>query len=661
MMKRMVEITDFAKIRKLGGLTLSGDGRKAAFTVTRPDLASDTYQTEIWIYDPTRQKPLFRLTADGKSGSPLFLDQDTVAFTGDREKNEAAALPRTVMNRISLSGGESEILFSLPFSASELLPLGPDRWICLGTVDLAHPELGTLKGKKLKQRLSDLEEEKDYRVFDELPFWYNGRGDINKKRNALFLCDTAHQTNRKITPDLMDVRGYALDEARKVCVYWGDLYEHLDPMKSVMFIRDLESESITEVPLKGRYSVRNVFWIGEEIFFLASTGERYGTSENEGIYRLEKDGAFTLLCLPDKTFSSVGSDVAGSGSHWQGKDGWYCIETSGFRSFYERMSAKGEFRVLCNDLSSITSAAGTVDDLFFIGMDRDGLQELYRKKDGITTRLSSFNEDYLKRHRIARTEPLSFTDSDGIEIDGFVLYPPGFDPGKRYPAILTIHGGPRSVYGDGFFHEFQYWAACGYIVFFCNPRGSSGKGDSFADILGENFGIRDYGDIMEFTDHVLANVPQIDPEKVAVTGGSYGGFLTNWIIGHTDRFAAAVSCRSISNYFSKCLTTDIGFYHNLSQLGVDPWTDPLKMWKHSPLAYADRVKTPTLFIQSDEDYRCWMGDALQMLQALLLHGVPARMCLFKGENHELSRSGKPRHRVRRIREMTEWFDRYLKG
>ena len=124
--------------------------------------------------------------------------------------------------------------------------------------------------------------------------------------------------------------------------------------------------------------------------------------------------------------------------------------------------------------------------------------------------------------------------------------------------------------------------------------------------------------------------------------------------------ALVASQRSISNYISKCLTTDIGYYHNLSAIRADPWKDPEKMWRHSPLAYADRAKTPTLFIQSDQDYRCWMGDAVQMLQALLMHGVPARMCLFHGENHELSRSGMPKHRIRRLREITQWFDKYAK-
>jgi len=206
----------------------------------------------------------------------------------------------------------------------------------------------------------------------------------------------------------------------------------------------------------------------------------------------------------------------------------------------------------------------------------------------------------------------------------------------------------------------QLWAGEGYFVFFCNPRGGDGRGNEFADIRGDRYGVWDYNDLMEFTDEVLKKYPQIDKTRLGMTGGSYGGFMANWIIGHTDRFAAVASQRSISNFISKCLTTDIGYYHNLNAIQADPWSSPEKMWHHSPLKYANQCKTPTLFIQADQDYRCWMGDAIQMLTALRMNGVPTRMCLFHGENHELSRSGKPKHRIRRLKEITDWFNKYLK-
>ena len=294
-------------------------------------------------------------------------------------------------------------------------------------------------------------------------------------------------------------------------------------------------------------------------------------------------------------------------------------------------------------------------------MRGQGLQELYslNLSTGEETCLTSFNQEALAGKYVAVPQPLSFRNEDGLELDGWVLLPRGYDPARQYPAILDIHGGPKTVYGTVYYHEMQLWASQGYFVFYCNPRGGDGRGDAFADIRGK-YGAIDYADLMGFTDRVLEAYPAIDARRVGVTGGSYGGFMTNWIIGHTDRFAAAASQRSISNWISMGYTTDIGYYFAPDQTAATPWDNLERMWDQSPLKYADRCVTPTLFIHSDQDYRCWQAEALQMFTALKVHGVESRLCLFKGENHELSRSGKPKHRIRRLREITGWMDRHLK-
>lgn len=230
---------------------------------------------------------------------------------------------------------------------------------------------------------------------------------------------------------------------------------------------------------------------------------------------------------------------------------------------------------------------------------------------------------------------------------------------KKYPAILDIHGGPKTVYGKVFYHEMQVWASKGYFVFFCNIHGSDGRGNEFMDIRGK-YGTIDYDELMQFTDKVLETYPQIDASKVGVTGGSYGGFMTNWIIGHTDRFACAASQRSIANWISFSQTSDIGPYFAQDQQSATYYENPEKLWWHSPLKYARNVKTPTLFIHSDEDYRCPLCEGLQMLNALLDQNIEARMCLFHGENHDLSRTGLPQHRLRRLNEITNWMEQHLK-
>ena len=661
MTKQKVAIDDVARIKKLGALTLSPSGKKAAFTVTEGDLENNGYKTDIWVYDEAHTPALYRLTAGDDGSAPLFLDDDTVLFASDRKKahKSNAAVTYTTYNAISTNGGEACEAFFFPFAVSFIKPLGCDKWLVGGRRNVTKPDISGLEGKEKEDVLKALEEEKDYSVFDELPFWFNGKGVINKVRTGLFLCDTKANTQELLTDLYMDVTGIAVNEAKTKCAYWGTCFTTYNKQESLLFIRDLTDGTVTEVPLAGKYNLSTASFVGDQLLFWANMGEKLGTSQNDDLYAAEMDGSFKKVCSPDITLGPVGSDIAGGGSSWDADDACYFLHTDNYRSMYKKMDACGNMTLLADDVNIVSAAVGKADDIYMIGMEMDAPQEFYRKKNGVCEKLSCFNKEYMDARECAHTEHFTFTDRDGVEIDGWVLYPEDFDPDKTYPGILTVHGGPRVAYGEGYFHEFQYWAACGYIVFFCNPRGSSGKGDAFADIIEDNFGVRDYNDLMDFTDAVLARVPQIDPKRVAMTGGSYGGFMANWIIGHTDRFAAVASCRSISNYLSKCLTTDIGYYHNLSQIGGDPWGAPEKMWAHSPLAYADKVKTPTLFIQSDEDYRCWMADAIQMMQALLMHGVPTRMCLFHGENHELSRSGKPKHRVRRLKEITEWFDKYL--
>lgn len=266
----------------------------------------------------------------------------------------------------------------------------------------------------------------------------------------------------------------------------------------------------------------------------------------------------------------------------------------------------------------------------------------------------------MKNKTLSIPEKLTFKTDNEILIEGWVMKPVGFKQGETYPAILNIHGGPKTAYGEVFFHEMQYWANEGYVVFFCNPRGSDGRGNAFADIRGK-YGTIDYEDIMNFTDLVLEKYHFIDRDRLGVTGGSYGGFMTNWIIGHTHRFKAAASQRSISNWISKFGTTDIGYYFVDDQIAATPWNNFEKLWEHSPMKYADNVVTPTLFIHSDEDFRCWLPEGIQMFTSLKYHGVESKLCIFKGENHELSRSGKPKNRIRRLEEITKWFDKYLKN
>lgn len=279
----------------------------------------------------------------------------------------------------------------------------------------------------------------------------------------------------------------------------------------------------------------------------------------------------------------------------------------------------------------------------------------FYKLDYETLAVTHFNDAMLRGKYVAQPDPLNLTAGDH-EVHGFILKPMGFEAGKKYPVIFDIHGGPKTVYGPVFYHEMQYWASRGYFVIFCNPTGSDGRG-AFMDIRGK-YGTVDFDDLMAFCDAALAKYPEMDADNLFETGGSYGGFMTNWIIGHTDRFRACASQRSISNWTSFYGVSDIGPDFSEDQCGSTIWPDVEKFWWHSPMKYADQVKTPTLFLHSFEDYRCPVDQGYQMYSALVAHGVESRLVLFRGENHELSRSGKPKHRIRRLNEITGWFEQH---
>ena len=354
--------------------------------------------------------------------------------------------------------------------------------------------------------------------------------------------------------------------------------------------------------------------------------------------------------------NSVGTDVRllGGKGIFVKDEFMYFTNTEVNSSYIYRINKDGNIERLNEKQGSIDCFDVSKDGkIYAIALKDNNLQEIYEITDSVEERISFHNNI---QYKISEVEELRF-ENDGIGFIGYVIKPVDYDSTKKYPAILSVHGGPKTVFGKVFHHEMQFLANNGYFVFYTNPRGSDGRGKMFADIRGK-YGEIDYDDLMKFTDKVIENYPAIDSERLAVMGGSYGGFMTNWVIGHTERFKAACSQRSISNMTTEFLLTDIGYYFIDDQISATPWSNYEKLWYHSPLKYADKVKTPTLFIHSDEDYRCWTPEGIQMFSALKYHDVPARLVIFKGENHELSRSGKPLHRIKRLTEIFDWFENY---
>ncbi|HIR68778.1 MAG TPA: S9 family peptidase [Candidatus Pelethousia gallinarum] len=417
----------------------------------------------------------------------------------------------------------------------------------------------------------------------------------------------------------------------------------------------------------GKYHIAQMVYLNDhKLMFVAGKHEKEAAMQCPEfmLVDLATDGV-TLLCNQDLSVgNSIGSDCRyGSGQS-------LCVE--GEKIYFISVIEDASCILSCDKqgtLQTVVANGGSIDMfdikgdcIAYVGMHDMHLQEVYLydiRQDRRPRCLTGHNDDVIKACPPLMPEKLQFQNANGDEIHGFVIKPANYNENEKYPAILDIHGGPRVAYGAVYFHEMQLWARMGYFVFFCNPTGSDGRGNKFW--LGGRFGTIDYDDLMQFTDVVLEKYPQIDKKRVGVTGGSYGGFMTNWIIGHTNRFAAAASQRSIANNVTMELTTDLGILHASQQIYSSTFSDYQYVWNTSPLKYAGNVTTPTLFIHSSEDWRCGPAEGLQMYTALKFHGIETRLCLFMGENHELSRSGHPKARVRRLAEITAWMEQHLKA
>ena len=274
------------------------------------------------------------------------------------------------------------------------------------------------------------------------------------------------------------------------------------------------------------------------------------------------------------------------------------------------------------------------------------------------TQLTDLNREWKAEVALSRPERLRY-ERAGYTLDCWVMQPYGYEPGQRYPTLLNMHGGPHTQYGHNFFDEFQVYAGAGYAVLYTNPRGSQGYGEAFTRAVHGDWGGGDFADVMAGLDEALRQCHFIDPERLGVMGGSYGGFLTSWTVGHTRRFKAACSERAVNNVATLFGTSDIGVSFLETQSGCLPWENLQWYIDHSPLTYARHITTPLLILHAEDDLRCPMEQAEQLFAVLQRLRQEVLFVRFPDEHHEMSRSGKPRHRLERYRYILDWFARYL--
>lgn len=640
-MQKKIDIKDFMNYQYPTNLALSPDGKYAVFSVVTVNETDNCYDSCLWLYDTKSQKTR-PLTSGKRERNFTWLDSRTILFTGSREKEYQEKIKSgeswTCLYKLDICGGEAQFAAALPHKVSKVKYQDGILYF------LAHE--------------SYYEKEADYEVFDEIPFWNNGVGITNKVRDRLFRYDLGTGEEKVLSPEYGQVEGFWVEN--KTVFFTCNTFTDKKMPTSALYEYLPDRDEVAELLGQGIYSVTYACRRDGRVDFMGSDMKRFGYNENPDLYTLA-NGTPKLLARYDySTRAAVSSDCRMPGGETQRTvDGKiYVTSIVGVDTVLQRFDLDGSCETVIGTAGNVEMFDICGDKIYFIGMRNQGLLEIYCQENKKETKLTGFGDSILAERNVSPVEHIRYTYK-GTELDGFIIRPADYDPGKKYPGILTIHGGPKGTYGPLYDHEFQVYAAEGYFVFYTNPIGSDGRGNEFADIVAKQGSI-DYEELMYFTDKVLEHYPALDGERLGVMGISYGGFMTNWIIGHTDRFKAAIPQCSIANWITKTNTTDIGYSFNTTQLGGDVWENYDKMWELSPLKYADRIKTPALIVHCDEDYRCHLAEGIQMFSALKYHGVPAKLFVIHGESHGVSRIGKPRKRVRRLNEIIDWLNRYLK-
>jgi dipeptidyl aminopeptidase/acylaminoacyl peptidase len=394
--------------------------------------------------------------------------------------------------------------------------------------------------------------------------------------------------------------------------------------------------------------------------------------KNYGIWTVSADGGeprevtagFPHICARAVS-GSPSRGISWPGAQWS-DDGetLYFLATVGGQVQLQRVSAAGgEVRAISSGRQVVTSFAIAGDRVVFGVTTPAELPELWATTlpNGAPRRLTNVNGALFSELAPSPVENFTFQSFDGLEIEGWLVPPAGFDPsdGKQYPLVLHIHGGPHGAYGEAFYHSFQTLAGAGYFVLYTNPRGSQGYGEEFAKLCIGDWGGGDYQDLMAAVDHIIAR-GHVDATKLGAWGGSYGGFMTSWIAGHTDRFAAIVSDVPVTNLYSFYGTSDIGHYFAPFEMGgVQPWEDREKYLYHSPVTYAQDVVTPLLLTHRENDMRCPISQSEEFYTQLKSLGKPVEFLRVADASHGIVPAARAHAERIHLGAALEWFGKHF--
>ena len=686
--RRSITEKDIFDFVWLANPQLSPDGTRVAFTRVNVDEKRTGYESSIWTVSISGGEPPVRMTNGRHDGQPRWAPEGKqIAFVRGGDKDETGKPKPSQIALLSLSGGEARIITDLPKGASGPV-WSPDGKRIAFSSSMTPEDIEKAARKKTNTQARksepESEHESDVHVISRAVYRFNDEGFLDPKRHEHIW--------------VLDVATTFDDLPKPVQLTSGDYNEHeirwTSDSARIYFVTSRIDEPYYEMPTSDLYSILSTGGTPEKLatipmgiddLTLSPDGRRiaFHGSINQPVRSYTQPDLWVMDLAPNAQPRSltadydydVGDSVFGDNAAPRGGNGRTLHWSPDGRALYDLVAKQGRTPIIRVDAQSgavteITHGEQAVLD-FSLTPDARGIValistpvmigDLFRiAADGAQARLTEFNHKLWSQLNLTTPEEINYKSFDGKNIQGWIQKPPDFDPHKKYPLILDIHGGPHTAYGWVFDHEFQWMAAKGYVVLYVNPRGSISYGQEFANIIQYHYPGDDYRDLMIGVDELLRR-GYVDEKKLGVTGGSGGGVLTDWTVTHTDRFAAAVSQRDISNWASWWYTADFTLFQP-RWFKAPPFEDPEDYTNRSAITFVKNIHTPMLFVLGEGDSRTPPDSGgEQLFRALKYLKRPTAMVMFPRETHELSRSGEPWHRVERLDHILGWFDKWLMG
>lgn len=640
---------DLTKIRTLSSPTVHPDGRDVVFTVARPDVEDNRYRTSLWRLDLREEggEPV-RLTQDTRDSAPRYSpDGSRLAFLRGGEDGPPQ------LHVLPADGGDARRLTEQPLGVSSF------GWSPDGT-HLAYAARVPEEGRYGTD--DDIKPDQEApRLIEHATYLADGLGYVLDRPSKIFLVDltqapAADAEDAERLPESTQLTRGRGDDLGPTFLHGGTRVAFVASRdRRGGWVPDTLVSDICSVDLRGRGFRRHTDGTssvgslhvgpdGTAVYGAADLGpsKQDFVARNAVLRRLDGPG----LALTDAETDGAACPpvIAGDGSVVA------ALEHRG--DSVVRNLASGA--VLLDGHVSVSALAANGDVVVAVAGTRTSHAEIFvGRTDEPLTRRTDFAGHLTGTAEPIEPEELNASANDGYPVHGWLFRPSTRARRKAgHPVVLMIHGGPYAQYSGNLFDEAQVLAGAGYAVVMGNPRGGSGYGAAHGRVLKEAIGTVDVADLTALLDHALT-LPGLDGSRVGVQGGSYGGLMTTWLVGHTDRFTAAISERAVNAWDSFAGTSDIGWFF------ADEYAGPFTH-EQSPLTWADTITTPTLVIHSERDFRCPLEQGQRLFARLQRNGVPSKLLIFPGEGHELSRAGQPRHRLQRFEHILAWWEEYLR-